>query len=79
MVVQAYKEQTAARHETWRDIFNEVDDDKNGVLDVDEFMTAMGKIKDMDLTENRMRSLFVEAMNDTGREFIDIEQFVSVR
>ena len=38
----------------------------------------MGMIKGMDLTETQMRNLFVEAMNDTGREFIEMEQFVKV-
>ena len=35
-------------------------------------------IKGMDLSETQMRNLFVEAMNDTGREFIEMEQFVKV-
>ena len=43
------------------------DDDNNGVLDVDEFMQAMGMIKGVNMAPVRMRSLFLEAMNDTGR------------
>lgn len=77
--VQAYGLQSSKREQSWREVFHRVDDDNNGVLDVDEFMQAMGMIKGVNMAPVRMRSLFLEAMNDTGREFIELEQFVAVR
>ena len=35
---QTYQAQAKARQESWRAGFRKVDDDNNGVLDVDEFM-----------------------------------------
>jgi hypothetical protein len=59
-----------------RKIFNEIDEDGSGEVDIDEFITGFQKT-DPTMSADAARKLFEEA-DDDGSGFLDFDEFVTV-